>query len=212
MPLEPGLSASWIAIRGAPPGQITKKRKRMAGTAASATSSSRVAPGAPGKTSVVQPGLIHTLSREQQQLLTDLLGHASGANHVEQQRAFTTLSTLPGMQPLVPYIVQHIAREVNENLRNLPVLFAMLRLSLSLLMNTTVNLELYLDQIMPAIFSCLVGKRVCKFPNENHWGLRKLAARIIGCVCEKFSAKYPALQTRILHTLCRACGLTRPNR
>ena len=216
VPLEPGLSAAWIAIRGAPPGQVTKKRKRngsssslsssAAGVLSAASSAAAAATGGMSAPSVVQPGLTHTLSREQQQLLTDLLGHASGANHGEQQRAFKTLRALSGMQPLVPYIVQHIAKEVNQNLRNLPVLFAMLRLSQSLLLNATVNLELYLDQIMPAIFSCLVGKRVCKFPSENHWGLRELAARIISLICMKFRAKYPALQTRILNTLCRALG------
>ena len=208
VPLEPGLSASWIAIRGAPPDRMSKKRKRSerdTGASSSvATATASTSAGGLNTSSVVQPGLTHILSREQQQLLADLLGHASGANYQEQQRAFKTLSALSGMQPLVPYIVQHIAREVNQNLRNLPVLFAMLRLSQSLLLNSSVSLELYLDQIMPAIFSCLVGKRVCKFPSDDHWGLRELAARVIGLICSKFSAKYPALQTRILNTLCRA--------
>ena len=198
VPLVPGLSASWIAVRGAPPMQKNKKRKRSVFGSNVSSASNALGP------SIIQPGLIHALSREQQQLLTDLLDHATGANHVEQQRAFQTLRTAVGMQPLVPYIVRHITMEVNQNLRNLPVLDAMMRLSESLLLNTTINLELYLDQMMPSIFSCLVGKRIGNLPSENHWGLRDLAASLIARVCTKFGTKYPNLQPRILNTMCRA--------
>ena len=163
VPLVPGLTASWIAVRGLPPSQKAKKRKRNDHGSSIISMSNVAGP------SVIQPALIHALSREQQQLLSDLLDHATVANHVEQQRAFKTLRTAPGMQPLITYIVRQIATEVNQNLRNIPVLGAMMRLSESLLLNPTIKVELYLDQMMPAIFSCLVGKRIGNLPSENHW-------------------------------------------
>ena len=62
------------------------------------------------------------------------------------------------------------------------LLRAMLRLAQSLLQNARCNLELYVDQIMPAIFSCLVGKRVCQLPHEDH--------------CQKQASGHPPLPPR----------------
>ena len=47
-----------------------------------------------------------------------------------------------------------------------------MRLLAAMLRSFSLVLEPYLHQIMPAVLTCLVGKRLCANPLENHWALR----------------------------------------
>ena len=62
----------------------------------------------------------------------------------------------------------------------------MLHMTSALLVNSNVDLELYLDQILPCIFSCLVGKRICSNPMEDHWSTRDCAAVVLASVVERY--------------------------
>lgn len=61
-----------------------------------------------------------------------------------------------------------------------------------------------LHQIMPIVLTCLVGKRLCKNPTEDHWRLRDYSAYIIAYICNKFGANYHTLQPRVTKALLHA--------
>eukprot|EP00505_MAST-04D_sp_SCG-Rhode-Island_P002351 Stramenopile-MAST_4_protein_2351 len=113
------------------------------------------------------------------------------------------------LQPLLPYMVQWLATSAHQNLRNLRLLASLIRASKAIICNSNLELELYLDQIMPILLTCVVSKRLCEDEAvEDHWQLRRLAAQTVSDACEKFGAKYPKLQLRILKTYRKA--LTNP--
>lgn len=66
------------------------------------------------------------------------------------------------------------------------------------------QIEPYLHLLMPAILTCLVGKRLCASPLENHWLLRDFCAALLARVCRRFGASYDSLQPRVTKTLSRA--------
>lgn len=57
---------------------------------------------------------------------------------------------------------------------------------------------------MPILLTCLVGKKLCKSPRENHWKLRDFSASIIAYICNQYGAIYHTLQPRITKTLLHA--------
>jgi hypothetical protein len=57
---------------------------------------------------------------------------------------------------------------------------------------------------MPAILTCLVGKRLCEKPTENHWELRDYCATLVSYICRRFGTAYKTLQPRITKTLLHA--------
>jgi transcription initiation factor TFIID subunit 6 len=57
---------------------------------------------------------------------------------------------------------------------------------------------------MPPILSCLVAKNLCADPNEDHWSVRLFSARLMSCICGKYSQTYETLQSRVTRTLFRA--------
>lgn len=57
---------------------------------------------------------------------------------------------------------------------------------------------------MPPILSCLVAKRICESPNENHWSVREFAGKLLGKICRDYGNSYETLQPRVTRTLLRA--------
>jgi hypothetical protein len=40
---------------------------------------------------------------------------------------------------------------------------------------------------MPAILTCVVGKRLCEDPADDHWSLRDFAAGLVSRVCSAYA-------------------------
>jgi transcription initiation factor TFIID subunit 6 len=57
---------------------------------------------------------------------------------------------------------------------------------------------------MPAIISCMVGKRICENPKDDHWSIRDFAARLMALVCQRYGKAYHTMQPRITKTLLHA--------
>ena len=190
LPLEPALVASWLAVEGHPTGvpSLKKKRKRKDHQAKNG--------GAGGGAVVVDPGVYHAMSHQQRKLLADLLSKITPATAPEEEEeeeeeeevktrrttALRIVSSSAGLQPLLPYFIHHITTTIHAHLKQLPVLRAMLHFTLALLVNHNVDVELYLDQLLPCIFSCLVGKKICRSPLEDHWPVRDCAAVVLSTV------------------------------
>jgi transcription initiation factor TFIID subunit 6 len=86
------------------------------------------------------------------------------------------------------------------------------RLIQALLMNPHLHLELHLHELLPALMTCVVAKRLTTNKNsltlENHWALRREAAATLVMIGHLFGDEYPTLKARILRTLCQT--LQRP--
>ena len=110
----------------------------------------------------------------------------------------------PSTQPLSAHLCALVASEVNASLRCLPRLTAAMRLLGAMLRSLSLVVEPYLHQLMPAVLTCLVGKRLCASALENHWALRQTAAALVRAILLRFKDKYEDLQPRVCKTLLDA--------
>lgn len=79
-------------------------------------------------------------------------------------RALASVASDPGLHPLVPYMCAFIADGVKQHLLNLTVLHRLLLLTRALLANPDVHLAPYLQQLLPAVTTCIVTKTL----GESH--------------------------------------------
>ena len=113
--------------------------------------------------------------------------------------------TAGALQPLVPYLIHWIEVSIQQNLRSLHILGCLVNVAGALVENPNVDLELYLDRLLPSLMTCVVSKRLCNDEaKENHWKLRDDAARTVAQICKKFGSQYPKLQLRIAKTYRKA--------
>lgn len=207
-PRESSLSAHWLAVEGVQPaipqnptlqietGDAALKRKR----AAAAESDLQV-----------RPIVKHTLSKELQLYYEKITKAVKGTSEKVATAALNSLATDPGIQQLLPYFTQFISDEVTHNLHNLAYLKNLMRMVRALLQSNNLHIEPYLHQLMPPILTCLVGRRLCENPNEDHWELRDYAASLVALICLRFGKAYTNLQPRITKTLINAfLDLSRP--
>ncbi|XAR67411.1 hypothetical protein NMG60_11002162 [Bertholletia excelsa] len=147
----------------------------------------------------------HVLSRELQlyfDKITELT--VCKSDSIIFKEALKSLATDSGLHPLVPYFTYFIADEVTRNLNEFPRLFALMRLSWSILQNPDLHIEPYLHQLMPSVITCLVAKRLGNKYSDNHWELRNFAANLISQICKRFGHIYHNLQPRVTRTLLHA--------
>ena len=152
----------------------------------------------------VKPLVRHVLSKELQiyyeKIVEALLSPAVDL----QEAALESIHEDNGIQQLLPYFIQFVTEQIASNLKNLPLLRVMTRVLEGVMVNKHFFIEPYLHQLMPPILSCLVSKRLCQDPNEDHWSLRVFAARLMGSICSKYGQAYQTLQPRVTRTLLRA--------
>jgi transcription initiation factor TFIID subunit 6 len=177
-------------------GDAPAKRRRV--TSVLAPDSESAGADATSSAAVI-PLTKHLLSKEQQLYLENICSVLRAASTIDnfslvanavlppavkeartlQRTVLKSLSTDAGIQPLVPFLVRFVAEEVSSNLTALPRLHAALRVAEALLSSPHAFLEPYLHQLVPAIMTCVVGRRLCEHPDEDHWSLRQRAARLL---------------------------------
>lgn len=153
---------------------------------------------------VVKNIVKHSLSNELQLYYETITNAVLGSNQELQDEGLKSLSTDPGVQQLLPYLVQFISDKVVLNLKKLQVLTSLMKAVRALLLNEHIHIEPYLHQLMPPVITCIVGKKLSAKQTEDHWSLRDNAASIISLVCSKFSDSYTNLKPRISKTLLHA--------
>eukprot|EP00775_Hariotina_reticulata_P010004 gene10004-10158_t len=110
----------------------------------------------------------------------------------------------PGLHPLVPYFAAFIADGVAQHLGDLELLSRLLQLTSALLKNPAVHLDAYLQQLLPAVVTCLVTKRIGLHPVEDHWAIRRQAAALLGAIAAHFGAPHHNLTPRLCRVLAQA--------
>lgn len=164
------------------PGQIAaaggagKRPREGVGAAVEDGAGAAVAGGG----SVMQPVVAHELSKELQlyfdRVTAVIRGGGAGNEAPLLRAALASLATDSGLHQLMPYLVQFVQEEVAKSLKNLPRLRALVATVHSLVSNSAIHVELYLHQLMPAVVTCMVAKRLSASPAEDHWSLRVQAA------------------------------------
>ncbi|EPZ33902.1 transcription initiation factor TFIID subunit 6 [Rozella allomycis CSF55] len=145
----------------------------------------------------------HALPKEQQIFFETLTHGLLKANEIEASQMLGTLRNELGLQLLLPYFIQFASEMVARYLRDLGMLGKMMRMIDALLDNKNIFIEPYLHQLMPIILTCLVGKTLCKAPNENHWSLREFSAGLVAKICNQFKTTYSTIQPRLTKTLLK---------
>uniref|UniRef100_A0A7S3ZD32 TATA box binding protein associated factor (TAF) histone-like fold domain-containing protein n=1 Tax=Lotharella globosa TaxID=91324 RepID=A0A7S3ZD32_9EUKA len=208
-PPEPTFSVHWLAVEGQQPsipqnpafehpadesdGEVEDADAEVTGDAKAKD----------GDKQIVKQMVKHVLSKEQQ-MYYERVTDAMKGNDAAQRVMLKSLANDPGLHQLLPYFIQFIADEVVHNLRDLRLLFSLLRMAEALLSSNHLFIEPYLHQLLPSIMTCLVARRLCKKFYEDHWSLRDFAAELIAKICKQFGSTYPDLQPRIANQLIGA--------
>jgi len=202
-PRDTTLGAHWLAVEGVTPpipqnsinGEYSIKKRKATTGATSTTTASGVK---------VKPLVKHVLSKELQLYYEKVVLIIRGMDQDLIETAIESLAKDPGLHPLLPYFLQFISEEVTRNLQNLTLLNYLLRMIQAILDSIYFNVEPYLNQMMPPILTCLVGKQLCENSDQNHWALRDFAAKLLTTICSRYGDSYSALEPRINKTLLKA--------
>mmetsp|Transcript_18100 Transcript_18100/g.20150 ORF Transcript_18100/g.20150 Transcript_18100/m.20150 type:complete len:447 (+) Transcript_18100:53-1393(+) len=202
-PRAPSFQSHWLAIRGVQPRipQNPQEASTVPETKTEETPKTQTKDGVE-----IKPPAKHVLSKELQLYFTKVTEAITADESPDalREHALNTLNSDPGIYQLLPYFTQYIAEQVVKNLRKLKLLKMLMKMAHALLTNAHIQVDPYLHQLMPPILTCLVGKRLCDEPNEDHWSLRDYAAKLSAFICQRWGKVYNDLQPRITKTLILA--------
>lgn len=202
LPLQASYTIHWLAIDGIQPDipqNPAKVAKKLSEKDLSAKTESTIL-----EEPEVKPAVRHVLSKELQEFYEKIIDSILNGESSAYNAALSALASDSGLHQLLPYISQFIIKQVALSLQNLPVLFSMMRMVHAILVNSNINIDLYIHQIIPVVLTCLVGKKLCQNPNENHWALRDYSADILSYICNRWGSYYATIQPRIIKTLLHA--------
>ncbi|KAJ2784691.1 histone H4-like TAF Taf6, SAGA complex subunit [Coemansia javaensis] len=150
------------------------------------------------------PLVKHVLSKELQLYYECITESLQSPDPIVKSTALESIAIDAGIHQLVTYFVQYIAVTVKNNLHNLETLTTTMAVARAIRQNPNLFIEPYMHQLIPSLLTCLVSKRLCESPTEDHWSLRDGAAAQIAEICQQFGRPYHTLKTRIARTLLRA--------
>ncbi|RIA97671.1 hypothetical protein C1645_871171 [Glomus cerebriforme] len=153
----------------------------------------------------VKPLVQHVLSMEHQIFYDKVTKTMKSEESRDSKTKITVLNNLEhdtGLAQLLPYFIQFICEQIGIHVRkNFNVLEPMLKMAEALINNKSLYLEPYLHNLMPAILTCVVRRKLGQSIEEKHWSLRELAARILAKICDRYGGSYNTLQPRITRNL-----------
>lgn len=127
-------------------------------------------------------------------------GNATPETADQQEIVLQSLARDTGLQELVPFLVRYIQAEIHRRIGNVEHCRTLVRAATAMLRNPHLHMELHMHELVPALFSCVVAKRL----PGNHWALRRDAAMALLTTCQVFGKDYANLQAKILQPLCNA--------
>jgi hypothetical protein len=158
--------------------------------------------------------------------LTRLVLSASSAEASGQSitEACALLRVDSGLQALVGYLSRFVFVQIRRNLKSTHVLQGLLQVIHSLVLNTHLNLESCLHQLLPSLLSCIVGAKIGdpsdasnSYPNVQFpvgcysvWSelkplhIRNFAAVVVQAVLARYGDTFPDLLPRVCKTYLQA--------
>ncbi|GMR31257.1 hypothetical protein PMAYCL1PPCAC_01452, partial [Pristionchus mayeri] len=215
MPLEPQLKPHWLVIDGVqpavpenpvPPTPLAILPGGLAsgggGAGRDERGGERTEGGAMARTLTT-----HTLSLEQQVYFKEIVESVVGHDADKRNEALHCLQTDRGLQSMAPRFVLTIVEGVRTNIgcRNLHCLQQLLLMTHALMNNPALNMARVVHDLLPAVLSCCVSRRISARPSvDNHWAVRQAAAKLIARMCNTIETG--VLRTRVSHLYMKAFG------
>ncbi|KAF4031358.1 TAF6 C-terminal HEAT repeat domain [Phytophthora infestans] len=199
IPLQPVLNVHWLAVDGVQP-----LIPENASVEDDSTCHTSIKDEAFVSNVDRKPRVKHVLTEEMQLYYTKVTEAVKSDDFELQRAALTSLAQDPGIHQLLPYFSRFIYEEVKHSNHDLSLLFSLMRACRCLLVNQSLHVELYLHQLIPAILTCVLGTQLCENPADDHWALRKYAAKLVAQICERYGEKYANIQARVSKTYHKA--------
>ena len=166
----------------------------------------------------VKPLVKHVLLKELQlyfDKVAEVLVSTDAEKETLKYAALTLLRNDPGLHQLVPYLIQFVAEQITNQLRNFEVLLTMLEVLLAFMENKTIFLDPYVHALMPCILTLLLAKRIGPSRGEldsssddellqKQLAIREFAAILLQHIVRQFGSLYTTMLPRITRTLLRA--------
>lgn len=198
-PVESYVTAHWLAVDGRQPAVPENPVVAPPVLAAAAVE--------------VVPPVAHVVSKELQlyfETVTRLVETQPGG---APRPVLASLEADAGLQPLAPYFAQWLGAEAAARSGGPSRLRAALAAAEALLRNPGLSLSAYLQQLMPALLTCCVSKRLsaaapatADVPPQDttHWTAREAGARVLAVACARHGGEFPHVLPRVQQTLLKA--------
>jgi transcription initiation factor TFIID subunit 6 len=206
-PLTPNFTAHWLAIGGRQPNipenpLLTRREDLEKERKAAEAKLNRGQSGQIKKSETEIKALVkHSLSSEEKRYFKTITEAVMGDDPDKRQAALEGLQRDAGLHQLVPYFTRYIADQVAMKIHNLGSLMSLMKMTRMMLTSRNIDIGHYLQQLMPPILSCMVARKLCQNPTEDHWRLRNYAASLIVLICQNYARAYTTLQPRIVRCL-----------
>lgn len=156
---------------------------------------------------------VHQLSKEEQKYFCKLTESIFGYNNGQiRNDGLKQLETDYHVTLVLPYLCSFIRDTIHCNLvlTDLTLLIYAVRMTKSLLSNTHVDLKPYLHELLPAVLSCALARKISKYYSDNHWTLRDFSAYIVNAMCQKYSNDLNNMRQRVINLYVQ--GITDMNK
>ena len=193
-PLIPELSLHWLAVEGCQP--------LIPENPLSVTDKGKSDSGAGGIAAAVDTERPWSLPKEMQHFFSRTTVLMLAGDHTALPTVLHALQKDVGIQDLVPYYSRFIYQQIkaNANTKSLSMLKILVSAATALISNDALHIEFHIQQMLPAIFTCIVAARLCTSTSDNHWIVRNMAADLVAQSCRKYSDICPDLHARVCRT------------
>ncbi|KAI8476880.1 MAG: TATA box binding protein associated factor-domain-containing protein [Monoraphidium minutum] len=131
-------------------------------------------------------------------------GAAAGRADALFRAALASVSSDPGLHPLAPYFAAYIADGVAHGLGRPPLLRRLLALARALLSNPGIRMERYLNQLLPAVATCMLTAQLGPRGGDEHWAVREQAAELAALAARLFGEPYHNVAPRLVRLMAGA--------
>ncbi|CAH1114024.1 unnamed protein product [Psylliodes chrysocephalus] len=142
----------------------------------------------------------HPLSVEEQIFYLTLTEGIFGYNEQVRNENLKILATDYNINSLLPYLSIFIKQAIHVNIAHpdLTLLIYSVRMVKSLLNNQYLNIVEHLHDLIPAVLSCVLARRISKCYYDNHWTLRDFSVFVISAICEKYNNRLNNITNRVI--------------
>uniref|UniRef100_A0A5S6Q0P2 Signal peptidase complex subunit 2 n=1 Tax=Trichuris muris TaxID=70415 RepID=A0A5S6Q0P2_TRIMR len=144
--------------------------------------------------------ILHKLGTGEQLYFNDLTESCIGKDESMRCEALQNIASLKGVESLLPrlsvFIKEGVVCSIAET--NIIQLTYLMRMVNALNSNLQVNMERFLHDILPAVMTCILSRKLClKTETSKQWGLRQYAGNLLIQLCRRYNSSTYCLQYRV---------------